>query len=555
MHLCDISSRERFLSPQAFAIDNRLTLLKQDDYYKCLTDGSNQYKDQSDFYFTPTQILVGQRCAVKYDYIKEEEPYCGKLIFSETKKREIADKLNITNSAYQNKLRSIALDMREIQCKEDPDGAFETMNTVNCMVQDLDGNFKDDGEDNLLRITTGFSDSNQRSDFVSKITEEGKTYFRSNFESQIKDVFKSIIIESQADKYETDLDDSLNFIQAGWFTTGLVFFVNGDATEDMTSELDLLTTTYYSTFDLKIADSNTEEEEFRKAQKLSITTLDGMFRVSDKGIDNFQLIDIGKLISGETYANGNCQEDLSKCTVVSANPFYTLIHHGQKMVKDATMASSVLNLGKMLIEYFTSNSELSSFLDFPIFALNTYLVVGFVLSIIIPLIPFLISVGKIFGWLIDLCVAMVAIPILGAYYVIPDDSNEFVGSEKVIYQLFLKMFLLPMFLVISMCAAFIFTGFGIGVLHLLLSIMLSGLGLVMDITSIMGIVNGLVGVSIYTILLCSVVVASSLSIHFLPAELNRYLGLDIKNKEVFSKMKNVLENNVATAVKPMIPKI
>ena len=551
MHICDISKRETFLNYNSYKIDNKLSKLKQDQYYSCLTGSS--FEDVSSYIFTPDQIRTGKRCALQYGFIKEGEEYCGSLVFNYKKKREIADELTLTSKNYQDKLRQIAIDMREIQCKEDPDNSLLKLDKINCMTQDLNGNYLADNKGELIKINKGFTNSNERTDFISKINEEGRIYFTSNIKEKVKKSFEKMVIEKQKINIEKDLDSALSFINKGWMMIGLVFYVNGDTTNDMTEETEMLLNTYYSTFDFKILDNETKKEEYSKVQKLSISTMDGLFQPSGKEKDNFKLIGISDLIRGENIIINNCQSDLSTCSTVSPNPFYSIIYQGQKMISESTKISGILNVSKIVVTYVLNQPSLSKLIDIPLSSVTFYMILGFILSVIIPLVPFLILIFYIIFYIRDIFISLISITILCVYYALPSKSEEFAGSEIVIYKLFMKNLLYPSFIVISMCCVFILSSISIALINIIFSYVLSGLGLVMDTTSIMGLINGTLGIFIYTIFVSAMIVASSLSIKYIPETMNTYLNLDVESAEVSNNMKGMIQQTVSNPIKKILP--
>lgn len=547
MHVCDMTMRERFMLGESFAIENSISQLKHNEFYQCLTDSSITYDQRSLDTFTPKQLLVGQNCAVKYGYLKEGAEYCGSLIFKEDKNKELAEKLGLTTVEYQNKLREIAIEMRTIHCRENATNYINGNERIYCMKQDVNGNLLADNTGRLISVNNGFTDGNDRNDYVSNVTEETRVYFKSFFENKIKAVFRDMIAITKQDNLKKDVDEALGFLQSGWFSSGMVFFINGNGTKDLDNEADAMNNSYRSTFEDFNYESVNEMEGsmYKSTEKLSINTIDGLFKSSEKDVERFRLIDIDVLINGGFNVNGNCQHDLSTCPVVSINPFYSIIHQGEQMMKDTTLINLTLNIAKMVINFTTKTPAFSAFLDIPIAALTAYFLIGFILSNIIPMVPFLFSVSSVLGWVLFGCITMLSLPFLAVYFILPDEKNEFVGREKMIYQLFLQMFLTPVFIVISTAIAFILTSFGIGLMNFTLSVMLTGLGLATDITTVMGIINALLSSGIYTIFTCMIVIVSSSTIYYLPTQMNKYLGIEIKKVEIFGKMRGLVEKNMS----------
>ena len=81
---------------------------------------------------------------------------------------------------------------------------------------------------------------------------------------------------------------------------------------------------------------------------------------------------------------------------------------------------------------------------------------GFVLSYVLPSIPFLMWMGAIFGWFVSCAEAIIVVPVWVVISFLNPHGQDFVGSSSQGYRLLLQLLLRPVFMVFGLVAAISF---------------------------------------------------------------------------------------------------
>lgn len=78
---------------------------------------------------------------------------------------------------------------------------------------------------------------------------------------------------------------------------------------------------------------------------------------------------------------------------------------------------------------------------------------GFFLSYVLPMIPFLMWMGAVFGWLVSCVEAIIVVPIWVVISFLNPHGQDFVGSASQGYRLLLQLLLRPVFMIFGLVAA------------------------------------------------------------------------------------------------------
>ncbi|MGB6976553.1 MAG: type IVB secretion system protein DotA [Gammaproteobacteria bacterium] len=147
---------------------------------------------------------------------------------------------------------------------------------------------------------------------------------------------------------------------------------------------------------------------------------------------------------------------------------------------------------------------------------------GMVLSVYIPLIPFLVFTFAAIGWLISVLEAMVAAPLVALGITHPE-GHDLMGKAEQATMLLLSVFLRPILMIIGFMAAILLSWVAIKVVNLGFGYTIERNGILRDglfaITEIIGVLVA------YTVIMITVLNTCFSLIHVIPQKVMNWIGL------------------------------
>jgi hypothetical protein len=561
MHMCDIQSRELILEGRGYLFNSKYSLLAQDSYYKCLTDPLSLQKAQS-FYFiksyTPDDIQVGEYCAKTHGEVKMREDYCGNLYTTNDKEKSIADSLGIHSQPYQSMLRSIALKLREVQCKNDTDGFVYDTGTYNCIQQNLNGEYVYDKEkDRILYISLGYQDENARRKDIQDLSDTEYDKLETYFAPKLREVFTKLLFENKEEELEKEVGNMINLINHGWFMTGSVYFEKNKFINDISKEIALISSSYNIAYDTDKKDRLTNQEGSDKRK--AIDSVSSIFKRPKPLEQSTSLFDIKKLINSQFDLDGGCSEDLSKCEISIMNSYLALSQAGNNILYKSLGISFSLKLVNKTIMSMTSYIPES--MAKPIYSVSNLIeivgnifqgivIVGFILGVVFPFIPFFYFASKIVAWIISVIKTVIVIPLVSVYFLVPTEGEEFEGQEYAVYKLALSTILMPILILTSFVVSFFYANVFISLFNILFSLLINFLDLTFGWGSIWQVFQGFLGMVIYVVCVAYIIVKCCEIIKTMPRLISKLLDIEVEENQIFAGMKQHIENSVI----PMLTK-
>jgi conjugal transfer/type IV secretion protein DotA/TraY len=577
MHYCDIVKREKYLEEDLYKFNNKKTLLNDNEYYQCL---QNEVITPNENIFVPDNIKIGNQCAVKYKDLTAEDYYCGfienfsKLDPSESQvPKEIYEDLHIESNEFQGMLRSSAYEFRSYICKINGNNVVNgSNNKFKCPIKQGISDYAyntDTGE--LLFDNTSFKTVDEKRDYIDDIKLRANNNITNYIDSKINQIVTGFISKTDDPKEEAEkLKNFLSLYEKGFAMAGSVFY----------EKIDYITPSYQSV------------EEFKKAYIVDTTI--NYATVADRrkienfetGMDSSQIFDLDyetiKTITSEIY-NGNigseedvdkrsimigigelvqsktsCVVDFKTCHVNSINPFLDLMHYGNEMIVIGTYAKIAVSLVDKLYGKLTKNilkeqsyaaNRSNEIFDFLGSIFSIYLLVGFFFAVLLPFIPFFTFAALFFGWILQSFKVIMGTQLLSLYFIIPEEKEDFSGKEKKIYKLLIKTALTPLFLITGFIVTLIIANISISLINVWLSIMIDSLGLHPNMGTILGILNGLIGVMIYAVLVTLAVIKANEAISGIPMAISQWLDIQLEEEKAFNQLKSLVENYIIPNMK------
>lgn len=180
----------------------------------------------------------------------------------------------------------------------------------------------------------------------------------------------------------------------------------------------------------------------------------------------------------------------------------------------STVEGSVFGIGGSL------GAGFASALSLPLFALFSLLVVpGATLSTYVPMIPYILWLGVIVGWVILVIEAIIAAPIWAMAHMAPDGDGV-VGRGGQGYMLILSLVLRPPLMVLGLvCSIVLMKPLG----YFVNSTFIGAFGMNVN-PSPLGISQLLAGCVIYTVVMVSIIHRVFTLIHVIPDKILRWIG-------------------------------
>ncbi|KRA47599.1 DotA/TraY family protein [Pseudoxanthomonas sp. Root630] len=171
---------------------------------------------------------------------------------------------------------------------------------------------------------------------------------------------------------------------------------------------------------------------------------------------------------------------------------------------------------------------LTDILSTPLFALVGPLVLmGAVLSSVVPMLPFILWVGVVLGWIILVTEAVIAAPLWAVAHLAPDGDGV-VGRGGQGYMLVLSLTLRPALMVLGLvCAIAILVPVGEWLNSTFAHVF--RLNVMQDNPSWGGFINIIMGLAIYSVLMVTVMTKVFSLIHVIPDNVLRWIGGGVDN--------------------------
>lgn len=584
MHYCDIEKREFFINKDLYKFNNKKSLLDQNEYYQCLQTATPEIDPNR---YVPASISVGEKCAIMYrsDSLNENY-YCGfienfsKLNSNEkTLPRQIYNDLGIESSQYQGILRGIAKNLRKYVCKKDGDNVLNPANKdFHCPLMAGEDYAYNTETDFIIFNNQAFSSENEERNYRNSLALTSKRQIEDYFKQRLDIVATGIIAnqDNNPDEEAKKLQRFLSLYEKGFAMAGSVFYEKIDY---ITPNYDIIKSfeKAYSV-DATINGANDEDRaklegidtgldleqasdvSFASAAILLDDILEGDLEEFLAGQEESEkqkksiLIGIGELVNSKT----SCIVDFKTCHVNSINPFLDLMHYGNDMIIKGTYAKIGVSIVNKVYEKWAGKSIGGSsyaanrgneILEFIGTIISIYLLVGFFFAVLLPFIPFFTFAALFFGWILQTFKVIMSSQILSLYFLIPEENEDIAGKEKKIYKLLIKTALTPLFLLTGFIVTLIVANISISLINVWLSIMLNNLNLHPDMGTVLGILNGVIGVLIYAVLVTFAILKSNEAIAGIPKAISQWLDLQLEEEKAFNQLKNLVESHVLPHMK------
>lgn len=555
MHLCDIQQRELAIEQRGYSFNNKYSKLAEDEYYKCLIS-PNTLQEAEDFYFikdfTPNDIKVGEYCAKVHSMKPFKDNYCGNLFTTNDKQHEVAEKLGLYSANYQRLLREIALSLREIQCKNDIDGFVYDTGTYNCMKQNINGEYLyDKVKDRILYIDIAYADENELKQYIQSVSNKEYARLHDYFKPRLKEVFTDLLFENQEEALQNEVENIVSLINKGWFLTGSVYFEKNKYINDISTEIELIRSSYNTGYDSEIKDELTNQEGSEKRK--AIDSVFNIFSRPKPVEQSVHIFDIKSLIASQYDFDGGCSTDLNKCSVFKMNSYLALSQAGNEIMSDTITFSFGLSLANKTLMSLTGFMpdtlakavySISNVFELAADIFQSMFIIGFILGVIIPFIPFFYFLSKIVAWLLSVVKTMIVIPLVSLYFLIPNEGEEFEGHEIPIYKLIKSVIFQPLFILVAFVVAFFLSNVLINLFNLSLSILVPILDLKFSYSSIWTMFQGFVGMMLYTIVVSYILIKCCDIVNTLPRLICKWIDIEVDENQIFGGLRQHIQGTV-----------
>lgn len=587
MHYCDIVKREKYLEKDLEEFNNKKSLLDQNEYYQCLKTQSPVIDDTK---FIPKQISIGQQCSIDHkEYYTSSLYYCGFIenfsqiptnkgnpdLNDEAKiQREVYRELGIESDEFQGKLREIALSFRSYVCRLNGNNIIDPASSpFKCPIlngKEYEYNIE---TDYIVFNNQKFTNEDQRRDELNRIANDAKIDLEAYIDQKIDRIVLDFLAEDEANDENSELEKKKleNFItlyEKGFAMAGSVFYEKIDYIQPSYHLIEQFKKSYIvdTTVQVPLIEDRTKLENLETGLNTGqVVDIDYETVVilantwwndellADKENRSI-MIGIGELVNSKT----SCVVDFRECHVNSINPFLDLMHYGNEMVIFGTYARLAVGAVEMFYnrifseavenENYAANRG-NDLLGFIGNVLNIYIIVGYFFSVFLPFIPFFTFAALFFGWILQGFKVIFASQLLSLYFIVPDEREDFAGKEKKIYKLLIKTALTPLFLITGFVVTLILANISISLINVWLSIMLDNLNLYPNLTSILGILNGVIGVMIYAVLVTLAILKANEAIAGIPKAISSWLDIQIEEEKTFNQLKSLVETHIIPNMK------
>ena len=576
MHYCDIVKRESFLQENLYEFNNRKSLLEQNEYYQCLKTETPLNKEDI---FIPDQISIGEKCAIKHKSSLANFYYCGYIenfhyIPDDSIPKQVYKDIGIESREYQSKLRNVAIELRKHVCKVSGNNVIDAAsNEFKCPI--LNGReYEHNPETDLLLFNNiKYTNEDQKRNELNRIVSSARSDIQNYMNQKIDIAVIRQISNQEASKetQEREAEKLRNFItlyEKGFAMAGSVFYEKIEYIQPSYDIINAFKQAYIvdTTVQIPLLEDRSKIENINPNGLNSGQIIDFDYEtvveltnsiwneeiLPEEEENRSIMLGINELVNAKT----NCVVDFKECHVNSINPFLDLMHYGNEMVVFGTYSVvTVWALDKVYNRVF-SNAESNyaanrgnELLGFIATLLNIYTLVGYFFSVFLPFIPFFTFAALFFGWILQSFKVIMASQLLSLYYIIPDEREDFAGKEKKVYKLLIKTALTPLFLITGFIVTLIIANISISLINVWLSIVMENLNLHPSLTSVLGILNGVIGIMIYAVLVTLAVLKANEAIAGIPKAISSWLDIQLEEEKEFNQLRNLVEAHIMPHMK------
>jgi len=590
IHSCDIEMREKFLNEVSYEFENNIALLKQNDYYTCLTSGLTSLASEalySETSFIPKQIMIGQYCAIKYQKIKLGDPYCGAILrpkwinYKHEDIKELKNKaysaLGIEEDSYQDIMREIGYQTLVLSCNKNGNNVIDTKNNkFECAKLDYKtGNYLYEESTNLIKFNNiKVSEPEKIDSDYNDYSNIYKNKIKEHFNLRMPELAKVVADSKFRQKsVNEEIESFISLYEKGFAMAGTIFYervnlllVDREAVRAFKNvyKVNKPSGYFYKVVDGVIAaGGNIAPQETEKSLLLSITmkTLRAFPSLMDYAGDLVEAYvdakhedSLLKTWSEISKTQSTCMSDYQTCKLVAINPFLDLMDSGQEMMFEGILWQLGIKAVNKIFSFITSDDNglvglVSQLLEFIGQLFFLYSLVGFFFAILLPFIPFFIYAGLIFGWIVQTLKILLTSQLLSIYFVIPNDKEDFAGQEVKIYKLIIKTALQPLLLLTGFLVCIMLANISITLINVWLSSIQGTIGLDENATSIMSVLHNIIGIVMYAVFVTLAVIKSTEAIAAVPKSMSSWLDIEIEEDKAFTQVRQIIENYVFPHIK------
>lgn len=169
---------------------------------------------------------------------------------------------------------------------------------------------------------------------------------------------------------------------------------------------------------------------------------------------------------------------------------------------------------------------------------------GVVLSVYVPLLPFLIFFFSALGWMMSVVEAMVAAPLV-ALGVTHPEGHDLLGKSEQSLMLLLSIFVKPIVMIIAFFAAMILTRIGVRMLNTGMHYFIADSGLSMS-----GMFQMIGLIMFYTLTIIGIVRFAFSLVHILPDKIMRWIGVAPESFNIEAQL-NAIKSGVSSGAKQL----
>ncbi|MBN2689318.1 MAG: type IVB secretion system protein DotA [Gammaproteobacteria bacterium] len=193
----------------------------------------------------------------------------------------------------------------------------------------------------------------------------------------------------------------------------------------------------------------------------------------------------------------------------------------------SSAASLIHHVASFLMAFLSMSLPLATAISVPMF------VMGFTLAVYVPLIPYLLFLFGVIGWLIFVIEAMAAAPLVALGITHPE-GHDLLGKSEQAVMLLLSVFLRPVAMIIGLIAGIVLSFIGVEILNAGFGAFISkGSGIIAHSVTVgkhhkVGVaymVRDLGALLIYTFTVVAIINQSFGLIYVIPEKIMRWLGL------------------------------
>lgn len=610
LYQCDLERREYLISAVQASINSReKSALSSDSIYQCLTSSSSVQPTLSQiasskgatYKMVPSTLVQTQNCIrdnreTLKDLGVEEPEQCGFIQFDLPDNTAVPNSINNAISLYANSSisvsqRDLALKAHEYECRIDGIPTYDGAVVDSCLNAVRSG----DGYD-YRYLKDSVTGNDELSYFKTRLTQTTREVFSSEVKKELRNLNTQVsnntsamlahlvdLLAPEVDEQdipsvtqdrrdglaerlksefsetgtlgvsESDVNHLVNNIKRGAWTSSSLFF--GSLTESL-EESGVVTSlrgVYSVPSGFLDGVTNSKLLILREMQN-------GGFDSTFSGDTKLSSMIIPRL--GLYLDNVDCWFEQFDCKSTSLNPFTELGSRGAALVEQSMsgyLGTKVLQMGTQKLMGFSSNKKYSRFM-----ILDTlgefqwlYLLMGLIIAILIPLIPFLKLLTMMINWVIDIVRELASLQFKICISPMSDHGGQFV-SEDVRESLsrLVGLGLYFLFVIIGLMVMFVMFSFLFSINVFLIGILSSSVTWGVSINSIDEVLMNMIFDIIIVILMLYQVKKCSSYIEKVPKEMAQHFKIKISPSEgPIEQMIMYIRNNVAPGVSNMLHNI